>query len=186
MNLISTSDVIFFLLLLFFSSTVFNHLSGHNSMTSNSGNQFSTFDQDNDGSSTFNCAEKHRGGWWYPDDRTASNQCYTFQNRGSVVRYEYSDCTCYCWSNNMCPPQSYYQEDCRVSETHCSISIGSHRDGYNRCCENKNPIYETNSFSCGYSNLNGEYQHRDNRGIFWHALHGSDCGITQTTLMIRP
>lgn len=186
MNLISTSDVIFFLLLLFFSSTVFNHLSGHNSMNSNSGNQFSTFDQDNDGSSTFNCAEKHRGGWWYPDDRTASNQCYTFQNRGSVVRYEYSDCTCYCWSNNMCPPQSYYQEDCRVSETHCSISIGSHRDGYNRCCENKNPIYDTNSFSCGYSNLNGEYQHRDNRGIFWHDLHGSDCGITQTTLMIRP
>lgn len=35
--------------------------------------QFSTRDQDNDGS-TFDCAEGHRGAWWY---RYSSNTCST-------------------------------------------------------------------------------------------------------------
>ncbi|KAJ8028713.1 Ryncolin-2 [Holothuria leucospilota] len=31
----------------------------------NNGQPFSTYDQDNDDTSTYNCAEEHRGAWWY-------------------------------------------------------------------------------------------------------------------------
>ncbi|PIK46390.1 putative ficolin-2-like [Apostichopus japonicus] len=97
--------------------------SGYNSMSWSSGDPFSTHDGDNDGTAGFNCAEKHRGAWWYPS------------------RYSYCYNYCYYWSG-------YY------------------------CCTN--------------SNLNGDYQYSDYRGIFWYNLPGSYCGITGTTMRIRP
>lgn len=42
--------------------------SGYNSFNWNSGDQFSTHDQDNDISSSYHCATNHRGGWWYVTD----------------------------------------------------------------------------------------------------------------------
>ncbi|KAJ8046276.1 Fibrinogen alpha chain [Holothuria leucospilota] len=37
--------------------------------------QLSTHDEDNDGWSSYNCAERHHGGWWYGDQsiKTDSN-----------------------------------------------------------------------------------------------------------------
>ena len=34
-------------------------------MTHNSGKSFTTFDRDNDGSPTINCAEFRKGAWWH-------------------------------------------------------------------------------------------------------------------------
>ena len=41
---------------------------GHDAMAYHNGSQFSTYDQDNDKTSTFqggNCASHYKGGWWY-------------------------------------------------------------------------------------------------------------------------
>ncbi|XP_071836770.1 uncharacterized protein [Apostichopus japonicus] len=74
----------------------YNGNAGNNAMVANSGYRFSTRDQDNDGSSTFDCAEKHRGGWWYADDssRSSTSNCYSFSNRVATGGYDYSDCCC--------------------------------------------------------------------------------------------
>ena len=49
--------------------TVNSGTSGHNtlytSMNYHSGKKFSTYDNDNDDSSSFHCAEYYRAGWWY-------------------------------------------------------------------------------------------------------------------------
>ncbi|PIK61753.1 tenascin [Apostichopus japonicus] len=49
----------------------------------NKGQQFSTHDRDNDGCVSFNCAEKHRSGWWHSDSWCSScnsnSYCYNFQ-----------------------------------------------------------------------------------------------------------
>ncbi|KAJ8047710.1 Fibrinogen C domain-containing protein 1 [Holothuria leucospilota] len=48
---------------------------------------FSTYDRDNDQSSTYNCAEKHKGGWWHYDDYYYYyNYCYNWP-AGSYYRY---------------------------------------------------------------------------------------------------
>ncbi|XP_071836597.1 uncharacterized protein [Apostichopus japonicus] len=75
----------------------FDGNAGNNAMEANSGYRFSTHDEDNDGSSTFDCAEKHRGGWWYPDDSStgSTSNCYSFSNRVAADGYEYSGCICY-------------------------------------------------------------------------------------------
>ncbi|XP_071837403.1 uncharacterized protein [Apostichopus japonicus] len=162
---------------------------GNNAMGANSGHRFSTHDQDNDGSSTFDCAEKHRGGWWYADDSStgSTSNCYSFSDRVATGGYEYSDCYCcyyyYCYyyyyyCYNYCF-YYYYHYKCY----NCDGCSGTYRY---RKCRNKNPVYATTFYSCGYSNLNGDYSYNDNRGIFWTNLHGSDCGITATTMKIRP
>ncbi|XP_071837382.1 ficolin-1-like isoform X1 [Apostichopus japonicus] len=164
----------------------YNGNAGNNAMGANSGHRFSTHDQDNDGSSTFDCAEKHRGGWWYPDDSNtgSTSNCYSFSNRIATGGYEYSDCGCYEYCTYYCYYYYYYcYDDRRIHKcTDCYGCSGS--DNY-RCCKNKNPAYETTFYSCGYSNFNGDYSHNDYRGIFWKNLHGSDCGITTTTMKIR-
>ncbi|KAJ8036855.1 Tenascin-R [Holothuria leucospilota] len=38
-----------------------------NGMDGIAGDSFSTYDRDNDEVSSYNCAEKHRAAWWYPD-----------------------------------------------------------------------------------------------------------------------
>ncbi|XP_071836174.1 uncharacterized protein [Apostichopus japonicus] len=157
----------------------YNGNAGNNAMGANSGYRFSTHNEDNDGSSTFDCAEKHRGGWWYPDDSStgSTSNCYSFSDRVATGGYDYSDCYCY-----------YYYYYCYYYYPHHKCYNCDGCSGYNndRCCRNKNPVYETNFYSCGYSNLNGDYSSNDYRGIFWKNLHGSDCGITTTTMKIQP
>ncbi|XP_071836157.1 uncharacterized protein [Apostichopus japonicus] len=171
----------------------YNGNAGNNAMVANSGYRFSTRDQDNDGSSTFDCAEKHRGVWWYPDDSNtgSTSHCSAFSNRVATGGYDYSDCGCYYYCY-------YYDCNYRYSSCYYCYYYDGRREYkcYNcdgcsgcenyRCCRNKNPVYETTFYSCGYSNLNGDYWYNDNRGIFWTNLHGSDCGITATTMKIRP
>ncbi|XP_071836359.1 uncharacterized protein [Apostichopus japonicus] len=41
-------------------------------------------------------------------------------------------------------------------------------------------------YYCTASNLNGDYQYSDYRGIFWYNLPGNDCGIDGTKMRIRP
>ncbi|XP_071836203.1 ficolin-1-like [Apostichopus japonicus] len=156
---------------------------GYNAMGANSGHRFSTHDQDNDGSSTFDCAEKHRGGWWYPDDSNtgSTSNCYSFSDRVATGGYEYSDCTCfYTYYYYYCYDYDYYYHYICY---HCDGCSGRNSCRY---CRNKNPVYATTFFSCGYSNLNGYYSYNDYRGIFWKNLQGSDCGITATTMKIQP
>ncbi|XP_071836178.1 uncharacterized protein [Apostichopus japonicus] len=166
---------------------------GYNAMEANSGHRFSTRDQDNDGSSTFDCAEKHRGGWWYPDDSStgSTSNCYSFSDRVATGDYELSSCFCY-----------YYDcyRDCSFLDFYCSRYCYSCHDDHYKCincdgcsgsypcryCRNRDQVYETHFYSCGYSNLNGDYSSNDYRGIFWKNLHGSECGITTTTMKIQP
>ncbi|PIK47127.1 hypothetical protein BSL78_16023 [Apostichopus japonicus] len=156
------------------------NLPGNNAMEANSGYRFSTHDQDNDGSSNFDCAEKHRGGWWYPDDSNtgSTSNCYSFSNGVATGDYEYSNCVC----SDKCEfgrlhYKCYYCDGCGCIFFHCN---------QNSCCAYKTSVYETNFYSCGYSNLNGDYSFNDNRGIFWKDLYGSDCGITTTIMKILP
>ncbi|XP_071836153.1 uncharacterized protein [Apostichopus japonicus] len=171
----------------------YNGNAGNNAMVANSGYRFSTRDRDNDGSSTFDCAEKHRGGWWYPDDSNtgSTSNCYSFSNRVATGGHAYSDCICYDYYYYYC-----YYYYCPSSRPHLKCYNCESCTGYyyyycnyyyykRICCANKNPAYETTFYSCGYSNLNGEYSSNDYRGIFWKNLHGSDCGITTTTMKIR-
>ncbi|KAJ8033652.1 Ficolin-1 [Holothuria leucospilota] len=47
----------------------------------NENKQFSTHDEDNDGWSSYNCAERHRGGWWYAQ--------YSFDTSSSCATSEH-------------------------------------------------------------------------------------------------
>lgn len=49
--------------------------SGNNGMAGHNGLMFSTYDRDNDRHATLNCAEHHKGGWWY-------DACYTSNLNG--------------------------------------------------------------------------------------------------------
>ncbi|XP_071836204.1 uncharacterized protein [Apostichopus japonicus] len=91
----------------------YNGNAGNNAMRENPGHRFSTRDQDNDGTSIVDCAEKHRGGWWYPSlsNTGSTSQCYSFSNRVGTGDYEYSNCNCY---NHYCPSSRphYECDDC--------------------------------------------------------------------------
>lgn len=58
-NLISVFVIVILPLFCLISTTV-----GH-AFYWNNGQPFSMHDQDNDDTSTYNCAEEHRGAWWY-------------------------------------------------------------------------------------------------------------------------
>ncbi|PIK59961.1 Ficolin-2 [Apostichopus japonicus] len=81
-----------------YSGNAGNQLSGSNNK------QFSTKDQDNDGWSTFNCAERHRGAWWF---------------------YEYYHCT-YSYCRSYCPYYCYYFPD---GSDRCAYCAYSHLNG---------------------------------------------------------
>ncbi|XP_071837432.1 uncharacterized protein [Apostichopus japonicus] len=52
--------------------------------------QFSTKDQDNDGWSSYDCAERHRGAWWF------------YKNWDCIREYSASQCRSYCPSFSFC------------------------------------------------------------------------------------
>ncbi|KAJ8033064.1 Fibrinogen C domain-containing protein 1-A [Holothuria leucospilota] len=54
------------------------------------GYKFSTFDQDNDECDIHNCAEKHRGAWWYIG-LTQCSRCHT----GSCTTFKYGSGSCH-------------------------------------------------------------------------------------------
>ncbi|XP_071837113.1 uncharacterized protein [Apostichopus japonicus] len=62
----------------------------------NRGKYFSTYDRDNDACGNFNCAEKHRSGWWHSN--TYCSYCY-----GSYCsRFQYrSSCHTECTADNL-------------------------------------------------------------------------------------
>ncbi|XP_071836805.1 uncharacterized protein [Apostichopus japonicus] len=68
---------------------------GNDRLSGSNNKQFSTKDQDNDGSSSYDCAEGHRGAWWYyyyyyyyysSYCRTSGYYCYYYPD-GSYCRY---------------------------------------------------------------------------------------------------
>ncbi|KAJ8033621.1 Ficolin-1 [Holothuria leucospilota] len=59
---------------------------------------FSTFDMDNDRCEDINCAEGHRGGWWYSDLLDWCRNCYG----GYCAHFQYSDqCHTRCTLGNL-------------------------------------------------------------------------------------
>ena len=52
---------------------------GNDAMAYHNGNQFSTYDQDNDNEGARNCAAFYKGGWWY-------NSCYSSNLNGPHVQ----------------------------------------------------------------------------------------------------
>ncbi|PIK58527.1 putative fibrinogen-like protein 1 [Apostichopus japonicus] len=61
------------------------------------GIQFSTYDRDNDACGNFNCAEKHKSGWWHSDERCS--RCYSYSQ---CYRFQYSsNCKSICTSDNL-------------------------------------------------------------------------------------
>ncbi|XP_071836568.1 uncharacterized protein [Apostichopus japonicus] len=57
-------------------------------LSSNKGKHFSTYDEDNDACDNFNCAERHRSGWWH-SNRWCSDchweYCHYFQHGGCNI-----------------------------------------------------------------------------------------------------
>ncbi|XP_071835340.1 uncharacterized protein [Apostichopus japonicus] len=67
-----------------------------NSLANNKGKQFSTHGRDNDECDTFNCAEKHRSGWWH------SNTWCLHCRDGNCLYFQYSDsCHSLCTDDNL-------------------------------------------------------------------------------------
>ncbi|PIK39729.1 putative microfibril-associated glycoprotein 4-like [Apostichopus japonicus] len=62
----------------------------------NRGKYFSTYDRDNDACGNFNCAEKHRSGWWHSN--TYCSYCYG----SNCSRFQYSrSCNTECTADNL-------------------------------------------------------------------------------------
>ncbi|XP_071836948.1 uncharacterized protein [Apostichopus japonicus] len=65
----------------------------------NKGKQFSTHDRDNDGCGNFDCAEKHRSGWWYSN--TLCTRCFS-TSHSYCNRFQYSSsCMSFCTAHNL-------------------------------------------------------------------------------------
>ncbi|XP_071852772.1 techylectin-5A-like [Apostichopus japonicus] len=66
-------------------------------LTDTRGKQFSTHDRDNDAFGNFNCAEKHRSGWWHSND-----DCSTCASNSLCDYFQYSSsCKSACTSENL-------------------------------------------------------------------------------------
>ncbi|XP_071810697.1 uncharacterized protein [Apostichopus japonicus] len=94
----------------------------------NRGEQFSTYDRDNDSCGKFDCAEKHRSGWWHSDDWCgcrASTSCSYF-TYGSV-----SICKSICTRDNL---NGVYDGSSGQSIT-CTYNVDS--DNYRHYCNAK-------------------------------------------------
>ncbi|XP_071836656.1 uncharacterized protein [Apostichopus japonicus] len=69
-------------------------------LNNNKGKDFSTYDEDNDGCDKYNCAYRHRGGWWHSGNwcnycNSGSNHCDQFHYTGE------SSCYTVCTSENL-------------------------------------------------------------------------------------
>ncbi|XP_071835758.1 uncharacterized protein [Apostichopus japonicus] len=64
---------------------------GYNGLSYINNKQFSTKDQDNDGSSSYDCAEGHRGAWWYG---YYYNICYSYCRTSDFSCYYYPEGNC--------------------------------------------------------------------------------------------
>ncbi|XP_071837237.1 uncharacterized protein [Apostichopus japonicus] len=79
-----------------------NKLGNHSGNTGNflyynRGKQFSTHDRDNDACGNFDCAEKHRSGWWHSD-----TGCSTCGSNSECSSFQYSSsCQSYCTPENL-------------------------------------------------------------------------------------
>ncbi|PIK35646.1 tenascin [Apostichopus japonicus] len=73
---------------------------GTRTLDNNKGKDFSTFDRDNDGCDKYNCAVRHRGGWWHSDSwcnycNIGGTHCDQFHYTGE------SSCYTVCTSENL-------------------------------------------------------------------------------------
>ncbi|PIK38968.1 fibrinogen-like protein [Apostichopus japonicus] len=64
------------------------------------GKQFSTYDRDNDACEHFNCAEKHRSGWWHINYSYGCSSCYRSDSRCSRFQYN-GNCHSVCTYDNL-------------------------------------------------------------------------------------
>ncbi|KAJ8034067.1 Ryncolin-4 [Holothuria leucospilota] len=69
---------------------------GRTGMGYNNGRNFSTFDRDNDRCSKYNCAEQHKGAWWY-GPTTWCNGCYWY-DCGNILN---DNCYTACSDSNL-------------------------------------------------------------------------------------
>ncbi|PIK57556.1 hypothetical protein BSL78_05547 [Apostichopus japonicus] len=84
---------------------------GYDSLSDSNNKQFSTKDRDNDGSSSLDCAEKHRGAWWFH---------HRWDCRGYSSAF-------YCRS--YCPGYSYYCYYFPVGSDNCANCTDSNLNG---------------------------------------------------------
>ncbi|PIK61754.1 tenascin [Apostichopus japonicus] len=73
---------------------------GTRTLDNNKGKDFSTYDRDNDGCDKYNCAFRHRGGWWHSD--SWCNYCHSGGNHCDQFHYTgVSSCYTICTSENL-------------------------------------------------------------------------------------
>ncbi|XP_071835845.1 uncharacterized protein [Apostichopus japonicus] len=103
---------------------------GFDAMSWHNNRQFSTRDEDNDVWSDFDCAEKHRGAWWF--------------------RYYYHCPSTYSYCRSYCPSSEYYCDNFPVGSG-CAYCAHSHLNGdYDGSTRGTN-IFWTNlsGYDCG-------------------------------------
>ncbi|XP_071836621.1 uncharacterized protein [Apostichopus japonicus] len=98
---------------------------GYDRLSYNNNIQFSTKDQDNDGSSSYDCSEGHRGAWWYG---YSYHCCYSFCFT--------SDYYCYCFPDDNC---------CRICT---SSNLNGDYDGSTRGTQMFWYSYRLKSYGC--------------------------------------
>ncbi|KAJ8033342.1 Ficolin-1 [Holothuria leucospilota] len=108
----------------------FSGTAAYDSMSSRKNRPFSTYDNDNEASS-YNCAEKHRGGWWYGYD----GGHYSYYYVRDCVRWVVGSSRYYCTASNLNGDyqggngenlfwwldNNYYNVDCNIRFTEMKI-----------------------------------------------------------------
>ncbi|XP_071837742.1 fibrinogen C domain-containing protein 1-B-like [Apostichopus japonicus] len=107
---------------------------GYHRLSASNNKQFSTKDRDNDGSSAFDCAERHRGAWWFYDNYLCTR--------------DYS--ASYCRSN--CPSYKYYCMAFPYGDSNCAQCAYTHLNGdYDGSTRGTNMFWESynlNGYGC--------------------------------------
>nr|KAG5693653.1 hypothetical protein BaRGS_017383 [Batillaria attramentaria] len=100
---------------------------GESLMEFHKGMGFSTYDNDNGGSDSENCAEKVHGGWWY-------GSCYESNLNGRYYNYELdtADCVPTCAALGCHTHQTVRAEQpLKPRNTFCSPAPSSKKQGHN-------------------------------------------------------
>merc|ERR1712055_982054 len=76
------------------------HVSGYNgnagdALSRHNGDPFSTYDEDNDRFSRFNCADKLKSGWWFHARTVGDESCYTANLNGEYRKVRNGWPSCY-------------------------------------------------------------------------------------------